>query len=399
MAKQLNILHCVESYYPDIGGMQEVVRQLSERLVKMGHRVTVATRALQERDQTIINGVEIVEFNIRGNIAVGLQGQTDAYQAFLLNSKFDVVTFFAAQQWATDIALPILNQIKGKKIAVPTGYSGFYQPEYQSYFEKMKTWIHGYDMNVYLSYDYRDIQFAKSLGVTKWTVIPNGAGEDEFLSEMKWNIRKELHMAIDDFLVLHVGSYTGVKGQQEAIEIFLQSDIQHGTLLLIGNHASRYRPPYRKALKMAYLKAKNALFGSKKIVFDSFPREFTVAAYRQADVFLFPSNIECSPIVLFESAAAGLPFISTDVGNAAEIAAWTGGGIIMDTQKNAEGFSQANIADGVKKLNELYHHSEQRKALGAKAFNAWKEKYSWEVIAKQYEQLYLNLVHPSNDRC
>jgi L-malate glycosyltransferase len=35
----MKILHCVESYYPSIGGMQAVVRQLSERLVKMGHEV------------------------------------------------------------------------------------------------------------------------------------------------------------------------------------------------------------------------------------------------------------------------------------------------------------------------------------------------------------------------
>ncbi|MFH1005826.1 MAG: hypothetical protein V1781_10125 [Bacteroidota bacterium] len=39
----MKILHTVESYYPSVGGMQEVVKQISEQLVKMGHSVTVAT--------------------------------------------------------------------------------------------------------------------------------------------------------------------------------------------------------------------------------------------------------------------------------------------------------------------------------------------------------------------
>jgi len=48
----MNILHCVESYYPSVGGMQEVVKQLSERLVKLGHAVKVATRNNPDRNFT-----------------------------------------------------------------------------------------------------------------------------------------------------------------------------------------------------------------------------------------------------------------------------------------------------------------------------------------------------------
>lgn len=387
----MNILHCVEAYYPDMGGMPEVVRQLSERLVQMGHRVTVATRHNEDRKSNLINGVEIVPFRIKGNAVIGIEGEREAYEQFLLQSNFDVVGFFAAQQWATDIALPILDKIKGKKISVPTGYSAFYQEAYQGYYEQMKQWIHGYDMNVYLSHDYRDIQFARDNGVSKIIVIPNGAGEDEFSAPSDINIREQLGIPPHHFVVLHVGSYTGVKGQQEAIEIFLRSDIKNGTLLLIGNNAERYRPPYRKYLQMLLLKLKGQWMDNKRIIFQSFPRAFTVQAYKQADVFLFPSNIECSPIVLFECAAAALPFLSTDVGNAKEIATWTGGGRIIATTKDANRYSHADIADGVRQLNELYHQPQVRKQLGQKAYEAWKAKYSWEVIAKQYETLYLKL--------
>ena len=44
----MKILHTVEFYHPSVGGMQEVVKQLSERLVRLGHNVTVATSQLKE---------------------------------------------------------------------------------------------------------------------------------------------------------------------------------------------------------------------------------------------------------------------------------------------------------------------------------------------------------------
>lgn len=387
----MKILHCVESYFPDIGGMQEVVKQLSERLVTLGHDVTVATRKLEGRNIGIINGVRIREFSITGNEVNGIIGERDVYERFLVESRYDIVTFFAAQQWATDIALPILSSIHGKKVSVPTGYSGLYKSEYAAYFERMKERIHGYDMNVFLSHNYRDINFAKENGVRSMVVIPNGAAEDEFLSNGKVDIRKELNIPVDHFIVLHVGSYTGVKGQQEAVEIFLRSSLKHSTLLMIGNNSDNYRVRYRKRPLMFWLKMLNKLFGSKKIIFDSFSRDFTVAAYKQSNLFLFPSNIECSPIVLFECAAAGLPFLSSEVGNAAEIADWTGGGMLIKTELDENGFSHADVLDAVSKLNQLYTNEALRQKMSENSFENWKRKFSWEVITRQYESLYNSL--------
>lgn len=389
----MKIVHCVESYHPNVGGMQEVVKQLSERLAKLGHQVTVATRYNPDRNFTELNGVNIEAFKIVGNPRKVESEEDQRYVDYLLNLDADVVTFFAAQQWATNLALPILGKIRAKKVSVPTGYSGLYWPEFKDYFEDMKTQIHGYDMNVYLSHDYRDINFARENKVKHMTVIPNGAAEDEFLPDTTIDVRKELGIPKDDFLLLLVGSYTGWKGHKEAIELFLKSNLKHATLLMIGNNYEYFKRQYVKHPKLFFLMLMSKLFSSKKVIFNYFPRKFTVAAYKQANLFLFPSNVECSPIVLFECAAARLPFISTDVGNTPEIAQWTKGGLIMPTSKDEGGFSHVKVEEGVKMLNQLYANEQQRKQMAEESFAIWKQKYSWEVITKEYEQLYLSLLN------
>ncbi|MBI2720865.1 MAG: glycosyltransferase family 4 protein [Bacteroidetes bacterium] len=388
----MKIFHCVESYFPSVGGMQEVVKQLSERLVKLGHEVIVLTRFHPQRDFKELNGVKIKTFCIEGNPKKAETENDQEYVDFLLSNSSDIITFFAAQQWATNLALPLLKKINAKKVSVPTGYSGLYWPEFKSYFEDMKTWIHDYDMNVYLSNDYRDINFARENNVKHLTLIPNGAGEDEFLVASKVDVRKELKIDENHFLLLLVGSYTGWKGHKEAIELFLRSDLKNATLLMIGNNYESFKMDYLKNPLLSLLLFWNRVSGRKKIIFKYLPREFTVAAYKQANLFLFPSNIECSPIVLFECAAARLPFLSTDVGNSREIAEWTKGGEILPTHKDANGFSHVIIKEGVHMLNKMYEDQIRRDKMGKQAFEIWKQKYSWEAIAKEYEKLYLNLL-------
>lgn len=388
----MKIYHCVESYYPAIGGMQEVVKQLSERLVKLGHDVTVLTRYHVDRNYSELNGVKIQTFNVIGNPFVVTNNEDQKYVDFLLNNSSDVITFFAAQQWATDLALPILKLIKAKKVSVPTGYSGLYWPQFKTYFEDMKTWIHHYDMNVYLSNDYRDINYARENNVKNTIIIPNGAAADEFLPKSDIIVRDKLNIPKNDFLILLVGSYTGWKGHKEAIEIFLKSNLKNATLLMIGNNYEYFNRSFLRNPKLALLFFWNKIFSSKKIIFNYFPRNFTVAAYKQANLFLFPSNVECSPIVLFECAASKLPFLATDVGNSVEIAEWTKGGEILPTTKDDSGFSHAIIAESVKKLNTIFLDKTRRDKMANDSFNIWENKYSWEKITQQYEQLYQNIL-------
>lgn len=387
----MKILHTAQFYEPSKGGVQEVVKQLSEKLADMGHEVTVATTALPERNFKEINGVKIVEFQISGNYAEGYTGDTQSYIDFLLDSDFDIVTNFAAQEWSCDLALPILSRIKGKKVFVPTGFSKINSPIYEEYFGKMKKWIKGYDMNVFLSQDYQDIEFARKDKVKNICVIPNGASSDEFLASYGGNIRKELRIPEKDFLIITVGSHTGLKGHDEAIKIFKKVNIKNATFVIIGNSFS-FICKTKCQLQSFFSRLNRFLIAkNKKILSLDLPRKKVVAMYQAADLFLFPSNIECSPIVLFECAASKTPFLSTDAGNASEIVNWTQSGQILPTITRGD-LVYANIDKSVPLLEEMYYNSEKREKMASMGYEAWKGNFSWEKIAVKYEKLYKNLL-------
>jgi glycosyltransferase involved in cell wall biosynthesis len=387
----MKILHTVEFYHPSVGGMQEVVKQLSEQLARLGHEVTVATSPIPGRTETVINGVRIEEFAVKGNLAWRMTGELDRYREVVINGGFEVVTNFAAQQWATDAVITMLDEIKAKKVFVPTGFSGLYDPRFKDYFASMKSWMKQYDMNVFLSDDYRDINFARECGVQKFMVIPNGASEDEFLPEPEIDIRAQLGIPRDHMLILHVGSHTGIKGHAEAIRIFAKAKFRNATMLIVANDfggGCARACNIRMLLFNAWLTRKA---DGKRLLIATLPRMETVAAYQAADLFLFPSNIECSPLVLFESMASRTPFLTTDVGNASEIATWSGGGLLLPTYTNGKGYSRADINGSASMLEEMYENSVRREELAASGYSAWIERFTWEKIAASYEGLYSRL--------
>lgn len=388
----MKILHTVEYYHPSVGGMQEVVRQISEQLVKLSHDVTVATTKLPNRIGQAINGVKIVDFRVSGSLVRGLSGDVESYRNYLLRSDFDIITNYAAQQWATDVMITMLDRIKAKKVFVPTGFSGLYKRRYSGYFTSMKDWMKQYDMNIFPSETYRDMAFAREHGIDRRIIIPNGASEDEFVPGVDLDIRTKFEIPKDHFIVLHVGSHTGLKGHREAFKIFGNARIRNATLLIVANDCHPLCKQECRAREFIFNKVPRNHSAGKRVRVTALTRPETVAAYQAADVFLFPSNIECSPLVLFECMASKTPFLSTNVGNAAEIVEWSKGGMVLPTRAERGGYSKAWIAGSTRILEELYESPQRRRIMQENGFRAWQERFTWGKIASQYETLYRSLV-------
>ncbi len=390
----MNILHAVEFYYPSVGGAQEVVRHLSERMVKMGHDVTVATTKLPNRDFKEYNGVKIVEFDISGNKVNGFKGKdVQKYKDYLTKNKFDVVMNYAAQQWTADLFFEVIDKVKAKKVFVPCGYSALYDPSYEDYFNKLPQILKKYDATVYLAEKYRDIDFAKQHELKNINIIPNGADENEFTEPLE-HYRKEFlrnKYGIGGFTIMTIGLY-GEKGHLDTLKVFKKLPISKGTFISVG-HTRPLEHPYSEfAREAALVNNRRKFLGKRVVMVDGNEREDIRDLLKMTDVFVFLSNIECSPLVLFESAAAGVPFLATTAGNSEEIARWTGAGIIVKSNPSHNSRVIADQKDTLIKLTKLAHNRKLRQRLGAAGRKAWQERYTWDRLTKEYISLYESML-------
>jgi glycosyltransferase involved in cell wall biosynthesis len=381
----LRILHCVEFYHPSPGGAQAVVRQVSRELVRQGHEVTVATTRLPQRAERELDGARIEEFEVSGNAVRGITGEVERYRSYVIEGGFDVVMSYAAQQWTTDALLPVLGRIESRKVLAPCGFSGLEDPAYTGYYSDLPARLAEFDELIFHSGTYQDIEFARRHELENLNVIPNGASRAEF-EDLGSDFRKRHRIDDAKPLLLTVGPHNHVKGHALAIEGFRRAEIDGGTFTVIGNRPLRLGCQWdcrRRALA-----TRIGSRGRKRVRVLDVPREEVLAAYKAADLFVFGSQIECSPLVLFEAAASATPFISSAAGNAAEIAEWTGAGVVVPSERS-DGLVHAQPESFATENARRRDDRDKRRQLAEQGRAAWLREFTWETIAARYEQVYL----------
>jgi glycosyltransferase involved in cell wall biosynthesis len=428
----MKLLFCCAEYWPSVGGVQEVMRQIAEQMVKAGHEVTVATSTHPKRMAKFHNGVRIAEFRVEGNFVDGIYGEAGRYRDFVTKFDGDAILIKAAQQWSFDALLPVLDRITVRKVFIPCGFSSLYQPRFASYFVKMPEFLRAFDHLIFYSEKYRDIDFARSHGISNYSIIPNGASELEFGRAADGKLRAKLGIPPVDFLFLTVGSPVDGKGHKEIGEAFAQMDVgaRSATLILNGRWHGLKRQPllpllrlllrpasWRRGLIFLYREGWRSLWerffpksrpflemdavplasdagrtaefraGTKRVLCLDLPRDDVVSAFLEADLFVFASMIEYSPLVLFEAAAAGTPFLTVPVGNSREIVRWTGGGWICPAEVDERGYTKASPGVLAREMEKAVRSPEYLRQLGEAGHQAWQEHFTWAKIAQSYERI------------
>ncbi|RJQ51596.1 MAG: glycosyltransferase [Nitrospiraceae bacterium] len=371
---RLNILHTVEFYSPHVGGAETVVQQISERLAKRGHHVEVATTHIPERTFHELNGVLVQSFDVSGSMANGIQGQDFMrYQEFLLEHPCNIMMNYAAQQWATDLAFNAAEQTRDRRVNIiaPCGYSALIDRNtirwhnFEHYFNCIiPRFIPLYDAAIYHSALYKDYEYAQDHGFSNSVVVPNGVDEEEFTNKTGIDFRQKY--GVDTrYFGLCVANYFEGKGHDRVIECVRQMNRKDFTLVFIGKEGS----------ELQKLKTQGEGLNVRFCV--NVPREETLAAYHEADVFLFGSYIEASPLVIIEAKASKTPFVSTDCGNVRE---WQGGIVCAPEEMAAN-------------ANRILDDEDLRKQLAHEGWREWKDRLTWESVVDKYEDLYLKKYH------
>jgi hypothetical protein len=125
----------------------------------------------------------------------------------------------------------------------------------------------------------------------------------------------------------------------------------------------------------------------KRVLCTDLARPELVQAFMTADLFVFASTVEYSPLVLYEAAAAGLPFLTGPVGNAEEIATWTGGGLICSALKDKRGYTWVDPSVLAGEMRRCMDCPDMLARLGKAGKQSWRREFTWKAIAPRYEAI------------
>ena len=377
----MKILMLTWEYPPRIvGGIARVVHDLSKRLIKDGHEVTVITYKegnvpyyeddkgvkVHRVDNYMINPNNFIDwimqlnFNLlaKANELIDKEGKFDVIHAH------DWLVAYAAKSLKNSYDIPIVATIH----ATEAGRNSGIHDETQRYINDTE-WMLTYEANeVIVNSNYMKCELQRNFGLPfeKINVIPNGVNLTMYSGiERDYDFRRN-YAADNEKIILYAGRLVFEKGVQHLIGAMPKIlENYHDAKLVIAG----------KGGMMDELRAQvNYLGLNHKVYFTGYLGSKDVQKmYKCADGAVFPSTYEPFGIVALEGMLAGNPVVVSDIGGLNEIVEHGKNGM-----KSYAGNSNS-IADSI--LTLLFDHKlgiEISKNAKAKV----KELYNWTKIAQ-----------------
>lgn len=293
----MKIIQVCPRYYPDIGGVETHVKEISERLVKRGFEVEVIctdpTGKLKKEDE--INGVKVRRYrSFAPNDAYFLAPQIYFY---LKKAKGDII--HAHNYHALPAFFAALVKT-GRKFVFTSHYHGKGHTVFRNILHKPYKFIgsrifRNADRVICVSlYEKELINENFRITEEKLVCIPNGVNLEEFrmVSSVK-----------NSNTILYVGRLERYKGVQYIIEALPYLDEYR--LVIVG------KGPYEGELREFALSIDvNGRIEWRK----DLSREELLRQYESAGVFVFLSSFEAFGITVAEALASGTPCIVAEKG-------------------------------------------------------------------------------------
>ena len=200
-------------------------------------------------------------------------------------------------------------------------------------------------------------------------VIYNGINPDLYLASSTKDLRKEIGLTENDFVIGFVGRFSVQKGIQYALEAFkiINEKFKNVHLLLCGE--GELKQDIENFIGDNFLQNKIHLLGFRKDIPD---------IMRAINVLLTPSLWEGFGLVLIEAMASGKPCVASRTSSIPEIINDEENGILVQPQ-NSESIVEA--------LDRLISNPGLAQELGENGLKIFHEKFTIDRMIKKYEEL------------
>ena len=323
----MKILMLSWEYPPRIvGGISRVVHDLSHRLIKDGHEVTVVT--YKDGDAPYFEndkGVQVYRvdnYMITPNSFIDWIMQLNfnmiakATELIAKGEKFDVIhahdwlVAYAAKSLKNSFEIPIVATIH----ATEAGRNSGIHDEVQRYINDTE-WMLTYEATeviVNSNYMKNELQRLFGLPFEKINVVPNGIATTNFSGiERDYDFRRQF-ASDNEKIILFAGRLVYEKGVQNLIAAMpkILSSYNDAKLVIAGRGGM-----------IDDLKAQVDYLGiGNKVYFTGYmDHKSLMKMYKCADISVFPSTYEPFGIVALEAMLAEVPIVVSDVGGLNEI--------------------------------------------------------------------------------
>ena len=383
----MKILMLTWEYPPRIvGGIARVVHDLSKRLIKDGHEVTVVTYRdgdtpyyendkgvdVYRVDNYMISPNNFIEWIMQLNFNMVAK----ASEIIEKQGKFDVIH---AHDWLVANSAKTLKNSFGIPLvctihATESGRNSGIHDETQRYINDTE-WMLTYESTeviVNSNFMKGHVQGLFGLPFDKINVVPNGINLTNFNGiERDYEFRRQ-YARDEEKIILYMGRLVYEKGIQHLIAAMpkILGSYNDAKLIIAG-----------KGGMLDELKREAENLGvANKVYFTGYLDSKQVQKmYKCADVAVFPSTYEPFGIVALEAMLAGVPAVVSDVGGLNEIVEHRVTGM-----KSYAGNANS-IADSI--LTLLFDH-QLCTTVSKNAKAKVKELYSWNKIAQDTHFIY-----------
>ena len=383
----MKVLMLTWEYPPRIvGGISRVVHDLSHRLIKDGHDVTVVTYKDGDtpyfEDDKGVKVYRVDNYMIHPNnfidwiMQLNFNMISKATEIINKQGKFDVIhahdwlVTYAAKTLKQSFNIPVVATIH----ATENGRNSGIHDDTQRYINDSE-WLLTYESTeviVNSSYMKNDLQRIFGLPYEKINVIPNGINLNNFTGiDRDYDFRRQYAMD-NEKIILYVGRLVYEKGVQYLIGAMPK--------ILNNYHDSKLVICGRGGMIDELRQEVHNLGIDNKVYFAGYCDSKKVQKmYKCADVAVFPSTYEPFGIVALEAMLAGVPTVVSDVGGLNEIVKH------RETGMKSYAGNSNSIADSVL---ALLFDQKLCNTVSRNAIKEVKELYNWNKIAQDTHYVY-----------